>query len=120
MFKRTSRPYRTPRIHVGSTESHGRHQGVGRAGPTREPLSKDGITFLAQMAGKVALTHTVEGFPHIINKLSPYGYQPSLMIKAIDRLLIDDRPERHGFPFDTVRELGELRELYMGYLTLNP
>ena len=120
MFKRASRPYRTPRIDFGSAESHSSHKNAGRARPIREPLSKDGITFLAQMEGKVALAHTAKGFPHIINRLSPYGYQPSLMIEAIDRLLIDDRPERHGFPFDTVRELGELRELYIRYLSLNP
>ena len=68
------------------------------------------------MAGKVALSHTSEGFPHIINKLACYGYKPSLMIKAIDRLLIDDRPERQGFAFDTVLELSKLRELYGRYL----
>src|SRR5680860_1674015 len=111
MFKRAARPYRTPRIDFGSAERAG-HATVGRARFIREHLSKDGIAFLAQMAGKVSLAHTAEEFPHVINKLAPYAYKPSLMIKALDRLLIDDRPERQGFPFDTVLELGQLRELY--------
>ena len=89
---------------------------VGRARPLREHLTKDGIAFLAQMAGKVSLACTAEEFPHIINKLAPHAYKPSLMIKAIDRLLIDDRPERQGFPFTTVSELAKLRELYCNYL----
>ena len=117
MFKRPARPYRTPRIDFGSAEQRAEHARVGRARPARESLHTDGIAFLAQMAGKVSLAHTAEEFPHIINKLAPYGYKPSLMIKALARLLIDDRPERQGFPFEVVLELGQLRELYSRYLS---
>ena len=115
MFKRAAKPYRTPRIDFGSAGRAG-HATVGRARVIREHLSSDGIAFLAQMAGKVSLAHTSEVFPHIINKLAPYAYKPPQMIKALDRLLIDDRPERQGFAFDTVLELGQLRELYSRYL----
>lgn len=116
MFKRAARPYRTPRIDFGTAGHSAQHASVGRARPLREQLSTDGIAFLAQMAGKVSLGHISEDFPHIINKLAPYAYKPSLMIKAIDRLVIDDRPERQGFPFTTVCELAKLRELYCHYL----
>ena len=116
MFKRAARPYRTPRIDFGSAEHPDKRASVGRARPLREQLSNEGIAFLAQMAGKVALSHTSEDFPHIINKLALHAYKPSLMIKAIDRLLIDDRPERQGFPFTTVCELAKLRELYGYYV----
>lgn len=74
--------------------------------------------FLAQMAKKASLSYTAEKFPHIINKLAPHAYKPALMLKTIDRLLIDDRPERQGFPFTVVLELGELRELYHRYSNL--
>jgi len=47
-----------------------------------------------------------------VNKLSPLYEKPSLMIKAIDRLLIFDQPERQGFPFNIVMELKNLRGLY--------
>jgi hypothetical protein len=118
MLKRAPRPYKGPRIDFGPTERPAKNLRRGTAHPIREPLSRDGISFLAQMSGKVSLIKTTEGFPHVINKLAPYGYRPLEMINAIDRLLIDDRPARQGFPFAVVRELGVLRETYSRYLTL--
>ena len=72
---------------------------------------------MAQMAGKVALAATAEGFPHVINRLAAHWYEPLLMIRALDSLLIDDRPERQGFPFEVVVELGKLRDLYSRHLS---
>ncbi len=68
------------------------------------------------MTGKAVLAHTAAKYPHVINKLAPFSYQPPLMLKAIDAVLIDDRPIRQGFPFEVVMEMGNLRELYSKYL----
>jgi hypothetical protein len=115
MLKRAARPHRRPRIDFDTREHLAKHARQGRQKAFREPLSRDGIAFLAQMAGKASLANTAESFPHVINKLAPYGYRPSEMIRAIDSLLIDDRPERQGFPFDVVVELGRLRETYLRF-----
>lgn len=53
--------------------------------------------------------------PHIINGLGLYTFTPSRMINAIDELLNDDRKERPGLSFDTLIELGALREFYCLY-----
>ena len=112
MFKRASRPYRTPGIDLSpvAKASAGSAIAAGRAG--REPLDESGKAFLAQMAGKSALELTAAGFPHILNRLAPLAYRPSAMVKALDQLLIDDRIHRQGFPFDVLIELSNLRELY--------
>jgi hypothetical protein len=78
----------------------------------REPLDADGRTLLEQLAGKLCLRMTARDFPHVINRLAPYGYQPAAMIENIDRFLINDRPNRQGFPFAVVAELSELRAFY--------
>ncbi len=117
MFKRAAPLHRRPRIDFDTPKLLADHSQHGRLKAFREPLSRDGIAFLAQMAGKASLAHTAESFPHVINKLAPHGYRPSEMIRAIDRLLIDDRPERQGFPFEVVVELGRLRETYMRFLS---
>ena len=112
MFKHAPRPYRTPSIDF-DTPTRTRID-TGRS--LREELSKDGVAFVTQMAGKAILTHTAAEFPHVVNKLARFSYQPPLMLKAIDAVLIDDRPSRQGFPFEVVMELGKLRELYGHYV----
>ncbi len=62
------------------------------------------------------MASVAEEFPHIVNKLAPFRYEPAQMLKAIDAMLIDDRPDRQGFPFCVLNELGRLRELYGRFL----
>jgi len=81
-------------------------------GNIREPLDKDGRALLEQLAGKLCLRMTARDFPHVVNRLAPHGYRPASMVENIDRLLIDDRPNRQGFPFAVVAELSELRAFY--------
>lgn len=83
----------------------------------REPLNDAGKVLLDQIAGKVALRQTARDFPHIVNRLAPFGYRPAQMVRSIDDLLIDDRPAREGFPFSVVTELSELRTFYARLLT---
>ena len=78
----------------------------------REPLDEQGRILLEQLAGKLCLRMTARDFPHVINRLARYGYNPDGMIENIDKFLIDDRPSRQGFPFAVVTELSELRAFY--------
>lgn len=117
MSKKSSRPYRSPGIHSSSSSQVDRFTQAVKSRAIREPLNADGIAFLAQMAGKVSLAGLAEEFPHIVNKLASHGYEPREMLRAIDGFLIDDRPDRQGFPFDVLIELGRLRELYSQFGT---
>ena len=83
----------------------------------REPLDAGGKALLEQLAGKVSLRETARDFPHVVNRLAPYGYRPAQMVKGIDELLIDDRPNRQGFPFAVFTELSELRAFYVRLLS---
>ena len=84
----------------------------------REPLDEAGKALLAQLAGKVSLRATARDFPHVVNRLAPHGYRPAQMVKGIDALLIDDRPDRQGFPFPVFSELSELRAFYARLLQI--
>lgn len=81
-------------------------------GNIREPLDAGGRALLEQLEGKLCLRMTARDFPHVINRLAPFGYRPAGMVAGIDKLLIDDRPDRRGFPFGVVCELSELRAFY--------
>jgi len=78
----------------------------------REPLDPQGRSLLEQLSGKLCLRMTARDFPHVVNRLAAYGYNPAGMIENIDKLLIHDRPTRQGFPFAVVAELSELRAFY--------
>jgi hypothetical protein len=67
---------------------------------------------MEQLSGKLCLRMTARDFPHVVNKLAPFGYQPARMVECLDDLLIDDRPNREGFPFPVVAELSDLRAFY--------
>lgn len=83
----------------------------------REPLDEGGKALLGQLAGKVSLRETARDFPHVVNRLAPFGYRPAQMVRGIDALLIDDRPDRQGFPYAVFTELSELRAFYARLLT---
>ena len=106
-------PARLPRLGFGALRAT-----FGSAPPepserrVREPLDEGGKALLGQLAGKVSLRETARDFPHVVNRLAPYGYRPAQMVKGIDALLIDDRPGRQGFPFGVFTELSELRAFY--------
>lgn len=82
------------------------------ATPVREPLNDGGKALLEQLAGKATLRMTARDFPHVLNRLALWAYRPAQMVGGIERLLIDDRPNRQGFPFAVVTELSGLRAFY--------
>jgi hypothetical protein len=106
-------PARLPRLGFGAL---GATFGSAPPAPSerrvREPLDEGGKALLGQLSGKVSLRETARDFPHVVNRLAPHGYRPAHMVKGIDALLIDDRPDRQGFPFGVVTELSELRAFY--------
>jgi hypothetical protein len=57
-------------------------------------------------------------YPRLLNRIAAAWSDPRRFDRLIDELLIDDRPNRQGFPFEVVRELTELREHY--FATVQP
>ncbi len=111
-------PVRLPRLGLGALRAP-----FGSAPPAadrrvREPLDEAGKALLEQLAGKVSLRETARDFPHVVNRLAPHGYRPAQMVRGIDALLIDDRPDRQGFPFGVFTELSELRAFYARLLSI--
>lgn len=104
-------PARTPQIRAtfGAAPDHGETR-------VREPLNAAGRALLEQLAGKLSLRRTAQQFPHVVNRLATFGYRPAQMVRGIDALLIDDRPDRQGFPFAVLTELSELRAFYARFL----
>jgi hypothetical protein len=51
-------------------------------------------------------------FPRILNQIAEAWQSPESFAALIDSLLIDQRGQRQGFPFEVVTELTELREYY--------
>jgi len=51
-------------------------------------------------------------FPRILNQLADAWHSPSSFDALTSSLLIDNRGQRQGFPFEVVTELTELREYY--------
>ncbi|MGE0310753.1 MAG: hypothetical protein AB7P21_03905 [Lautropia sp.] len=106
---------------AGSTHQHwdlGATADIGaaaKARTAREAIDDDGLRLLSKLAGKLSLEETAAGFPHVVNRLGLFVHEPAFMVKAIDRLLVPDRPGREGFPFTVVRELANLRERYARY-----
>ncbi|MGD9869145.1 MAG: hypothetical protein AB7U38_14225 [Hyphomicrobiales bacterium] len=111
-------PARLPGLALGSLRATFGAAPASPAGPTsagrrvREPLDEGGKALLGQLAGKLSLRETARDYPHVINRLAPFGYRPAQMVKGIDALLIDDRVQRQGFPFAVITELSELRAFY--------
>jgi predicted Rdx family selenoprotein len=78
----------------------------------REPLNEFGRELLARLPPEVPLAQTATQFPHVVNRLSVLWDDAGAFGKAIDDLLLDDRRQRQGFPFEVLLELTELREFY--------
>ena len=60
--------------------------------------------------------HLEEGFPHVFNKLVELWGKPDMM-PYIDSLVMSNRPNRRGFPFEVTAEIWALSKLYP---TLHP
>ncbi len=51
-------------------------------------------------------------FPRVLNGIADTWHSPESFAALIDSLLIDQRGQRQGFPFEVMTELTELREYY--------
>lgn len=51
-------------------------------------------------------------YPRILNRIADAWNTPAAFGALVDSLLIDDRGQRQGFPFEVISELTELREYY--------
>lgn len=92
-------------------------QAGARAAGTRETvLSASATRLLASLPNKVKLTATVEQYPHVLNRLADLWTRPHDLDRAFNDLLMDDRVDRQGFPFDVVLELTGLRDFYTRFL----
>jgi hypothetical protein len=111
-------PARLPRLSFGGLRASFGSAPSAAERRVREPLDEGGRALLGQLAGKVSLRETARDFPHVLNRLGPFGYRPAQMVKGIDALLIDDRPDRQGFPFGVFTELSELRAFYVRLLSI--
>ena len=82
------------------------------SGSACESLDDLGMQFISLLASRVTLKQTASQFPHIVNKIARHRANPQALLKAIDGLLIDDRPTREGFPFVVLEELLALKEYF--------
>lgn len=88
-----------------------------RPAGTRETiLSASATRLLASLPSKVKLTATVEQYPHVLNRIADLWTRPHDLERAFNDLLMDDRVDRQGFPFDVVLELTGLRDFHTRFL----
>jgi hypothetical protein len=59
-----------------------------------------------------SLTQTALRFPWVVQKVQRAWESPRAFDATMDELLIDNRGSRHGFPFDVLSELVDLRAWY--------
>jgi len=81
---------------------------AGRGGP----LDASAIRLLEQLPPTLRLVALRGQFPRILNRLADAWHSPRAFDALTRSLLIDDRGQRQGFPFEVVTELTELREYY--------
>ncbi len=82
---------------------------VAPAAPPREPLSPWGEE-LVRSAG-VRLGYTAQRYPHIVNRLAVLWHDTPALVRYIDGLIMDDRPQRQGFEFQALDELTGLKNI---------
>jgi len=56
---------------------------------------------------------TRQRFPHVLERIAAEWEVPRRFLQLMDELLIDQRGNRAGFPFDCILELTNLREYYL-------
>lgn len=79
------------------------------------PRGPGGATVESWLAGlpeKVRPMRLVQDFPRLADKLVLADGDPELAMAVLDRLMIDDRGGRQGFPMDVASELMRLRAHY--------
>lgn len=75
----------------------------------RESLSADAQALLRRLSPELAMTATARDFPHVMNRIAIVFGDATAFEQVMWGLLIDDRPNREGFPFQVANELASLR-----------
>ena len=98
----------------------GRHQSPAQDAPARrpprEPLSGAATSLLKALPADAAIPGTARDFPHVLNRIAEVWSDARAFGRLIDGLLIDDRPNRDGFPASVILELDALRQHRMRLL----
>jgi hypothetical protein len=75
-------------------------------------LEHSAVRLLERLPADLRLVALRGHYPRLLNRIAAAWSDPRRFDRLIDELLVDDRPNRQGFPFEVVRELTELREHY--------
>ncbi len=70
------------------------------------------IELLESLPPALRLVDVRGQYPRILNRIAQAWSDPHRFAKLIDSLLIDDRGNREGFPFEIIKEVTELRRYY--------
>jgi hypothetical protein len=82
-------------------------------GPDCEPLGIQAQRLFASLPYAYRLSITRQRFPHVLDRIAAEWEAPRRLLQLMDELLIDQRGNRQGFPFESVLELTNLREYYL-------
>ncbi|UCE30479.1 MAG: hypothetical protein JSW68_10460 [Burkholderiales bacterium] len=82
----------------------------------RERLTLGARALVNRLAPKVPLVHTVRGFSHVLNRIALVWEEPRRFYRTMDELLIDNRGNRAGFPFEVANELARLLAHYRQFV----
>ena len=107
------------RIARGATLTPAPEPGVRRENRPRQ-LDDAAVALLEGLPPQLRLTELRGAYPRVLNRVARVWNDPRAFDALIDSLLIDDRPDRQGFPFEVVRELGELRAYYFSMVHPRP
>jgi hypothetical protein len=83
---------------------------------TREDLTPEAFRLLARLPSNLKLSSTAARYPHIVNKLAILWQDAKALDAFINSLLVDDRPDRMGFHFETLAELIEVQQVRLAKL----
>ena len=82
-----------------------------------EPLEARALALLKNLPAPADLSYCVQHFPHLVNRIAMLWLDTNALIVYIDSLMINDRADRVGFPFEALSELTELREARLRQIT---
>jgi hypothetical protein len=75
-------------------------------------LAAGSIRLLETLPPTLRLVALRGQFPRVLNRIADAWHSPASFAALIDSLLIDERGQRQGFPFEVMTEITELREYY--------
>ena len=86
----------------------GDEEGIGIAAKGRESILPETTEMLARLPIDAYPYWTLRRFPHTLNAIARRAKNQQEIVRAIDGLLLCDRPHRQGFPIEVFLELLEI------------